>query len=317
MRAPGPVVCIVGPTASGKSSLAERIACELDSCVISVDAMQVYRDMDIGTAKTPEKDRRCPLLMVDVADLNQDYSVALFQRDARRCVDGVLAEHKTPVLCGGTGLYLDAVIDEMDFPKGDVSSSERRRYEQLAEAEGPSAVYELLAQRDPDSAALIHPHNTRRVIRALELLDEGKSYARQHEGLKSLSPHYDALLWGISMDRDRLYRRIDSRVDMMFENGLVDEVKNLCAEGFEDSLTSKQAIGYKEVIEALKGTISMDEARELIKRSTRRYAKRQLSWLRRDGRAHWLNYDQINEDQAVQIVLEGLHNHIEGGERHS
>lgn len=317
MRLPGPVVCIVGPTASGKSSLADALACELSSSVVSVDAMQVYRGMDIGTGKTPPSDRHCPLLMVDVSDPSEDYSVALFQRDARQCVDTILESGRTPVLCGGTGLYLDAVIDEMDFPLGDVSSAARSRYETLARTEGPDAVYRLLVQRDPDSAKLIHAHNTRRVIRALELLDEGKSYARQHAGLKSLAPHYDALIWGISMSRERLYQRIDRRVDSMFDNGLVDEVKGLCARGLEGALTAKQAIGYKEVLLALSGNITMEEARELVKRSTRRYAKRQLSWLRRDGRAHWLDYDTISEDEAVRIVLEGLRQHAEGGEHHS
>lgn len=317
MRLPGPVVCIVGPTASGKSSLAERVALQLKSSVVSVDAMQVYRGMDIGTAKTPPAERRCPLLMVDVADLSQDYSVALFQREARQCVDGLLGSGSTPVLCGGTGLYLDAVIDEMSFPKGDTSSATRELYEKLAETEGPEAVYELLERRDTESARLIHPNNTRRVIRALELNDEGKSYARHHAGLKSLAPHYDALIWGISMSRERLYARIDTRVDKMFDEGLVDEVKRLCADGLEGALTAKQAIGYKEVLAALAGTISMDEAKELVKRSTRRYAKRQLSWLRRDGRAHWLDYDSMDEDEAVDTVLRGLAKHNEGGEGHS
>lgn len=308
----GPVVCIVGPTASGKSSLAERVALELDSAVVSVDAMQVYRRMDIGTAKTPASERRCPLLMVDVADVGDNYSVAIFQRDARRCVDELLSSGHTPVLCGGSGLYLDAVIDEMEFPKGDVESESRGRYEELARQNGGVAAYDLLKERDPQSAALIHPHNTRRVIRALELLDEGKSYARQHEGLKNRAPHYDALIWAITMNRETLYQRIDARVDRMFDGGLVDEVKALCADGLESALTSKQAIGYKEVLMALSGTISMDEARELVKRGTRRYAKRQLSWLRRDGRAHWLDYDAIDENEAVRVVLQGLSKHNEG-----
>lgn len=306
MSLPGPVVCIVGPTASGKSSLADLVAEQLHTCIVSVDAMQVYRHMDIGTAKTPVRERRCPLLMVDVADPSEDYSVALYQRDARACVDELIREGKVPVLCGGSGLYLDAVIDDMNFPKGGVQSEARRRYERLASESGPEAVYDLLKRRDPKSAELIHPHNIRRVIRALELLDEGNTYYDQHSGLKSCAPRYDARIWGITMDRERLYQRIDDRVDLMFKEGLVEEVRGLCAQGLEKAITSKQAIGYKEVVDALAGKTTMDEARELIKRGTRRYAKRQLSWLRRDGRTRWLNYDEITPEQAARMILQDL-----------
>ncbi len=303
MSLPGPVICIVGPTASGKSSLADRVALELGSPVISVDAMQIYRGMDIGTAKTPVDERRCPLLMVDVCDLGSDYSASLFQRDARACVDPVLADGRAAVLCGGTGLYLDATIDEMDFPRGQVGGETRRPYEEIADKRGPSALHAILAERDPKSAELIHPNNVRRVVRALELLDEGRSYAVQHEGLKSRNPHYESVIWGITMDRARLYARIDQRVDAMFEAGLVGEVEALRTEGLEDASTARQAIGYKEVLEALRGEISMDEARELVKVRSRRYAKRQLSWLRRDGRTRWLDYDSISEDQALEVIL--------------
>ncbi|MDD5800702.1 MAG: tRNA (adenosine(37)-N6)-dimethylallyltransferase MiaA [Coriobacteriales bacterium] len=317
MSLPGPVICIVGPTASGKSALAEELAVRLGSSVVSVDAMQVYRGMDIGTAKTPVQRRRCPLLMVDVADPDQEYSVALYQREARACVDELLAEGRTPVLCGGSGLYMDAVIDQMEFPKGDVGDQVRQRYERLCQESGPQAVYDLLRRRDPDSAALIHPHNVRRVIRALELLDHGQSYSQQHEGLKNRPPHYAARIWGIAMDRDRLYRRIDRRVDQMFDDGLVDEVKGLCAQGFEGAITSRQAIGYKEVVDALAGRTTMDEARDLIKRGTRRYAKRQLSWLRRDGRANWIDADSVSLEQAVQTILDDLLHASAKEEHHS
>ena len=189
------VVCIVGPTASGKSSLAEAVALRLKSAVVSVDAMQVYRGMDVGTAKTPAGERRCPLLMVDVCDPTESYSVQRFQADARSCADGLLAEGRTPVLCGGTGLYLDAVIDEMDFPAGEVGGRARSAYEDLLAERGPEGLHALLAERDPSSAELIHPNNSRRVVRALEMLDEGVSYAQKHEGLKRRSPHYAASIW--------------------------------------------------------------------------------------------------------------------------
>ena len=306
MSEAGPVVCIVGPTASGKSSLAERLAVTLGSAVVSVDAMQVYRGMDIGTAKTPVDERACELMMVDVCDVGDDYSVRLFQRDARACVDALLAEGRTPVLCGGTGLYLDAVIDEMDFPAGRTGSEARERYEAIARDEGALALHELLRGRDPKSAELIHPNNVRRVVRALEMLDEGVSYAAKHEGLRARRPHYDALLFGITMDRERLYKRIDARVDAMVEAGLVDEVRALAEGGLAETLTAMQAIGYKEVVAYLDGALTLDEAIDEVKRRSRRYAKRQLSWLRRDGRVRWLDYDWLDEDGAARIVLAAL-----------
>lgn len=300
---PGPVVCIVGPTASGKSSLAESVALRLGSDVISVDAMQVYRGMDVGTAKTPVSERRVPLAMVDVAAVGEDFSVALFQGMARGLVDERLARGRVPVLCGGTGLYLDSVIDEMDFPAGDTRGEGRIRYERLAEEGGPAALWELLRERDPASASEIHPNNVRRVARALEMLDEGTSYADKHAGLKRRAAHYDARIWGLARDRARLYQRIDERVDEMFAQGLVDEVRALVARGLRRDTTAGQAIGYKEVLDLLDGKVGEGEAIELIKRRTRRYAKRQLSWLRRDGRVRWIDLDHVGPEEACDLIV--------------
>ena len=299
-------ICIVGPTASGKSALADLVASELGSPVISVDAMQVYRGMDIGTAKTPVHERRVPLLMVDVADPGEDYSVRLFRDEARRCVDETLASGLTPVLCGGTGLYLNAVIDEMEFPSGERGSELRDGYERLAQELGPGALHALLAERDPESAAIIHPNNVRRVVRALEMLDEGERYADRKERFSQPQPYYRSLQFALTMDRERLYRRIDARVDLMIEQGLVDEVKRLVECGAGDAITSRQAIGYKEIMDALDGALSMEEAIELIKLRSRRYAKRQLSWFRRDERIVWIDMDRMSESDAAEFVLRRL-----------
>ena len=304
MSAPGPVVCVVGPTASGKSALAEEVAARLESSVVSVDAMQVYRGMDVGTAKTPPAERRVPLLIVDVVDPTEDYSVRLFQRDARSVVDGLLAAGRVPVLCGGTGLYLNAVIDDMEFPAGEKGCASRERYERLAAKRGAPALHALLAERDPESAALIHPNNVRRVVRALEMLDEGVSYARHHEGLHERAARYDARLWGLTMSRERLYRRIDERVDAMVDQGLLEEVRELASRGLTAELSAGQAIGYKELLAALAGETSLEEAVELVKRRTRRYAKRQLSWFRHDGRVRWIDLDETSLDQAASCIVE-------------
>lgn len=297
------VVCIVGPTASGKSSLADSVALELRTDVISVDSMQVYRGMDIGTAKTPVSERVVPLRMVDVADPCDNYSVAEFQAAARSLVDQRLQSGSCAVLCGGTGLYLDSVIDEMNFPAGETRSISRGRYERIAQERGPEALWRMLEAKDAASAHEIHPNNVRRVVRALELADEGQSYAEVHSGLKKRASHYSARIWAVSRDRARLYERIDRRVDEMMERGLVDEVKGLLASGLGENTTAMQAIGYKEIAMALRSDISLDAAVELVKVRTRRYAKRQLSWLRRDGRARWLNLDEIDAETACDLIV--------------
>ena len=297
------VVCVAGPTASGKSALAELVAERLGSSVISVDAMQVYRGMDVGTAKTPVSERRVPLLMVDVAEPTEDYSVQRFQLDARACADALLAEGHTPVLCGGTGLYLNAVIDEMDFPAGERDGAARTAYERLAAERGAGALHALLAERDPESAALIHPNNVRRVVRALEMSDEGVSYARHHEGLHDRRAHYDARIWALSWPREVLYRRIDARVDQMMGDGLLDEVRGLAARGLDADSTAGQAIGYKELLGYLTGESSLEEAVELVKRRTRRYAKRQLSWFRHDRRVRWIDMEKVGMAGACEVVV--------------
>lgn len=297
------IVAIVGPTASGKSDFAEELALRLDSPVISVDAMQVYRGMDIGTAKTPVPERRVPLLMVDVADPGENYSARMFQEQARGLIDGILAKGGNVVLCGGTGLYLDAVIDEMSFPKGDRDTGTRAAYERIAEEEGPQALWDLLRSRDPHAAELIHPNNTRRVVRALEMADEGVSYAEQASGLHVHEAHYPCSIYGLTMDRSRLYARIDERVERMFDQGLVAEVEGLLGKGLGPALTAHQAIGYKEVLLHLEGSLSLEEAKELVKRTTRRYAKRQLSWFRRDPRVSWIDMDSTSVAAGVDRVL--------------
>lgn len=301
----GRVICICGPTASGKSALADALALSLNTDVISVDAMQVYRGMDIGTAKTPVSERVVPLQMVDVVDCAMPYSVALFQRDARKLVDERLKSQKLAILCGGTGLYMDAVIDEMDFPKGETLSNSRAVYEQYLQENGAWALWELLKSKDEASALAIHPNNSKRVIRALEMFDEGVLYSEQLNHLKDKKPHYDAVLWGLTMNREHLYERINARVDRMIALGLIQEVERLCDQGLKDALTSHQAIGYKEILLMLDGEISQDEAIDLIKKQSRRYAKRQLSWLKRDGRVRWLDMDELSfEDALAQVLLE-------------
>ena len=301
-----PVVCIVGQTAVGKTAVAEKLAQRFATSVISADAAQVYRGMDIGTAKTPVSQRLVPLEMIDVADPHENYSAELFQQQTRRCIDAHRAQKTLPILCGGTGLYLNAAIDVMEFPAGDFTSSSRQKYTEFLDQNGVEALHALLFSKDPASAALIHPNNTKRVIRALEYCDEGLSYAQINQGLHKHTPYYPALLFGLNLDRARLYERINTRVDQMFEQGLVDEVRRLDAHNIRQSKTASQAIGYKEILDALDGTISFAEARNLIKRNTRRLAKRQMTWLRRDARILWISLDEKTVDEAAAQIAEQI-----------
>lgn len=299
-------VAIVGPTAVGKSDVADELARRLGSEVISADAMQVYRGMDIGTGKMPPEERQAPLVLIDVVDAQESYSAALFQRDARREIDRLLGKGALPILCGGTGLYLRAALDEMSFPAGDVEAPSRSRYQELAEEMGAEGIHALLAQVDPESAACIHPHNVRRVVRALEMHDEGVSYARQKERFSTPTEHYHALYFGLTRERSRLYERIDVRVDGMLSQGLLQEVERLVSAGCADAITSRQAIGYKELYDYLEGLCSLDEAVQRIKQRSRNYAKRQLSWFRRDARIIWLDMDELSRDDAVDAIQANL-----------
>lgn len=295
-------IAIVGPTAVGKSDVADRLAARLSSEVLSCDAMQIYRGMDIGTAKMMPEECSAPLRLVDIVDPGVAYSAALYQSDARAYVERLLGEQRLPVFCGGTGLYLKAALDEMDFPSGELEDERRVGYQELAERIGEEALHALLAERDPESAAVIHPHNVRRVIRALEMHDDGVSYAQQKSKFSVPRERYHALWFGLTRSREALYERINLRVDLMFEQGLVDEVRGLMDQGLGDALTSMQAIGYKEIIDALRGAITMEEARELIKMRSRRYAKRQLSWFKRDDRIVWFDMDEFTIDEVVDDI---------------
>ncbi len=302
---PYEVVAIVGPTASGKSDLADELAARLGSEVVSADAMQVYRRMDVGTAKTPPDGRRAPLRCVDLAEPGEAYSVALYAREAHAVIDAACAAGRMPVVCGGTGLYVRAALEEMDFPAGGQTGNPvRERYARLAEELGPEEFHRRLAAVDPASAALIHHNNVRRVVRAFELLEQGTSYACEHETLHVRTDRHPTLYVGLSVPREALYARIDARVDRMVASGLLDEVAELAADGFADALTARQAIGYKEFLKVLDGTCSLTDAVEEVKRATRRYAKRQMTWFRADGRIRWLDAEPYDASLLCTAVLD-------------
>jgi tRNA dimethylallyltransferase len=301
------VVAVVGPTAVGKTALAEELAVRLGGEVISADSMQIYRGMDVGTAKQPPQVRRVPYHCLDLVAPGEPYSARLFQIAAREAIDDCMSRGVRPVICGGTGLYVRAALDEMDFVEGEsVVSADRAHYETLADERGGQALHDLLAERDPASAAVLHPNNTRRVIRALEMADAGVSYAERMAAFSVRRSHYPTDFIGLDMDRGALYRRIDARVDEMVRAGLVDEVRGLLDAGLRDAITAAQAIGYKEIAPVIEAGAGLDEAVEMIKQASRRYAKRQLTWFRADPRVTWLDATDSSTALLADAAMESI-----------
>ena len=302
-----PVICIVGPTASGKTDAAQLVAAAIGGEVVSADSMQIYRGMDIGTGKLPAPERIVPHHGFDLVDPGEPYSAALFQSFARDAFAAIAERGKRAVLCGGTGLYVKAAIDAYEFPAGDqVGNPVRERWTAFAEREGAQALWDELNRLDPDSARELHPNNVRRVVRAFELLAEGRSYAEQKRNLASIEAAVPAVQFGLAVTPSVLNERIDARVDAMVEAGLVGEVRGLLEAGFREGVTAPQAIGYKEIVEALEGRCTLDEAIAAIKQATRRYGKRQRTWFRRDERIRWIDADAGNARAVADTILAQL-----------
>ena len=284
------LVCVVGPTASGKTAYAIELAKARNGEIISCDSMQIYKYMDIGTAKPTAKERAAvPHHMVDFVDPNTDYSVADFAAEARRCISDVLGRDKLPVLCGGTGLYVDSILNGIDFSEDRRDDEYRAELWQLAEEYGNDAVYARLVEADPEEAEKVHPNNLKRVIRALEICKTSGMTKTEADRCAVGGRSYDAEIIGLTAERETLYGRINTRVDRMMEQGLLDEVRKLLDMNIRRNSTAMQAIGYKELVEYLDGRCGLDEAVETIKRESRRYAKRQLTWFKRNKDIKWIN----------------------------
>ena len=284
------IICIAGPTASGKTSLSIALARLYDAEVVSCDSMQIYKGMDIGTAKpTREEMGDIPHHMLDVADPREDFSVSRYCAMAAPIVDDILARGKTAIIVGGTGLYMDALIRGNDFAPCP-STGMREKLEQQADREGMEAMLSLLSSIDPASAEKLHLSDRKRILRALEVYYEtGQTITAHNEKTKLLPPRYSPV-WFALQDEDRqaLYERIDRRVEIMLRGGLLEEIRSLLDAGIPEKCTALQAIGYKEFIAALNGECSVEEATALVQQSSRRYAKRQLTWFRRNDAIHWL-----------------------------
>jgi tRNA dimethylallyltransferase len=283
---PGPVVAVVGPTATGKSALSLALAHALDGEVVNADSMQLYRGMDIGTAKLAPAEREgVPHHVLDVWEVTQPASVAAYQRLARRAIDEVLARGRVPLLVGGSGLYVRAALDELEFPGTDAGL--RAELERELAQRGPGPLYARLVEVDPAAAARILPGNGRRIVRALEVVAlTGRPFAAQ---LPEPRPYYRARLLGLDLDTAALDGRVERRVDHMWAAGLVDEVRRLVGVGLREGRTASRALGYQQVLRHLVGECAEREAYAETVRATRRFVRRQRSWFRRDPRVHWLD----------------------------
>ena len=293
-----PLIVVAGPTASGKTALAIEIAKYVGGEIVSADSMQIYKYMDIGSAKPTEEERSQAVHhLIDYVEPTESYSVADYTKDAHEVIADITARGKLPVMCGGTGLYINSVVDDVTFGEMETDYNLREELRKAAEEKGGEYLIDMLREYDPVSAERLHPNNLKRVIRAIEFYKlTGVPISEHQEETKKHKSRYNPLMMCIEWDREELYDRINKRVDIMLDEGLIDEVKRLRGMGVTRSMNSMQGIGYKEIMDYLDGKCTIEETIEIIKQSSRRYAKRQMTWFRRDKRVHYLKSGNAFEE---------------------
>lgn len=301
------LLALVGPTGVGKTQVSLDVASALNAEILSMDSMQIYRGMDIGTAKSSFEERRgIAHHMIDVADPSERFTVADYRDQAIPIIDDILSRGKQPMLVGGTGLYLDAIRYDMNLGRKGADEAIRLRLRKIAEEpDGQLRLHEMLRAVDPQTAEKLHPNDVRRVMRALEIYEtSGKTKSEQADSARA-EGKYHVLVYGLSQPREIMYARINARVDEMMEAGLVNEVKALLTQGVKPNCEggAMQAIGYKEIVSALQGDISMERAVELIKQNSRRYAKRQWTWFRHDAQTKWFDYTDFSTRESLEDTL--------------
>lgn len=294
-----PLIVITGPTAVGKTELSIRLAREIHGEIISADSMQVYRHMDIGSAKITEEEMEgIPHYLIDVLEPADEFNVVTFQKMAKKALEVIYSHGSIPIIAGGTGFYIQALLYDIDFKENPGGLQLRERLEALCDENGPQYLHRRLAEVDPESAAAIHSNNKKRVIRALEYFYQtGEKISAHNERERSKVSPYRFLYYVVNTDRSLLYRRIDERVDRMMAGGLVEEVKSLKALGCHKGMVSMQGLGYKEILDYLDGNLSLEEAVRILKRDTRHFAKRQLTWFKREREVRWLNLPEFGFDK--------------------
>ncbi|MTI48129.1 tRNA (adenosine(37)-N6)-dimethylallyltransferase MiaA [Sporosalibacterium faouarense] len=299
-----PLLVLIGPTAVGKTSTSIKVAQNLNGEIISADSMQIYEYMDIGTAKVTEDEmENIEHYMVGEILPDEDFSVSDFQDKANEYIEKIYSKGKLPMVVGGTGLYINSLVYNLDFTNAVSNPQLREEYLNEAEIHGNEVLVKKLKKIDPESAERIHINDTKRLVRALEIYHEtGNPMSKYYKNFRQPNDDYNIVMIGLNMDRKKLYDRINKRVDIMLESGLIDEVKSLLDKGYDKNLTSLQGLGYKEIISYLNGEYTYDEAIEILKRDSRRFAKRQLTWFRRDKRIKWVMVDEF--DSQGEIVKE-------------
>ncbi|WP_066496967.1 tRNA (adenosine(37)-N6)-dimethylallyltransferase MiaA [Abyssisolibacter fermentans] len=308
-----PIIILVGPTAVGKTSISIDVAKKVNAEIISGDSMQIYKYMDIGTAKVKEDEKQgIKHYMIDEITPDEDFNVSKFKEKSEEYMNLILSKNKLPMIVGGTGLYINSLVYELDFSKAICNNDLRKKYACEAEEKGNEFIHEKLAQIDPLSAQRIHINDTKRIIRALEIYHEtGKPMSAYYKNFRKYNNNYNIAYFALNMDRKKLYDRINIRVDMMIKEGLIDEVKELLNKGYNKNSTALQGLGYKEIIAYLEGKYSLDEAIEILKRDTRRFAKRQLTWFRRDERINWVNVDDyISKKDIVDYIAYSINENL-------
>lgn len=306
-----PLIILTGPTAVGKTDLSIQLAKAVDAEIVSADSMQIYKYMDIGSAKVTEEEMQgVKHYLVDEIEPDMPFSVSEYKRMAEEYIDEISSRGKNVIVTGGTGLYLNSLIFDMDFGKSDANQELREELNKELEENGPAYMYEKLVSLDKEAAERIHPNNTKRVIRAIEVAMSGEKMNDFSKDLR-YNKKYRPIIIVLNRDRQALYDRINLRVDIMLKNGLIEEVKGLLEKGYTKDMISMQGIGYKEIIKYFDGEYTLDEAIEIIKRDSRRYAKRQLTWFRRYEDAKWFEIDKFDsaeelKDAVVSYVKEML-----------
>jgi tRNA dimethylallyltransferase len=300
-----PLIILTGPTSVGKTALSIALAKAVEGEIISADSMQVYKYMDIGTAKiTPHQMQGVPHYLIDELEPDEEFNVVRFQQMTKHCMQQIYANNKIPILVGGTGFYIQAVLNDIDFTENETDTSYRKELEHLLDLKGPDFLHMLLAEIDPESAKAIHPNNSKKVIRALEFSKmTGDKISEHNEEQRKKESPYNFCYFVLNKDRAKLYETINHRVDLMLEQGLLDEVKSLSAKGYTRNLVSMQGLGYKEILAYLEGESTLEEAIELLKRDTRHFAKRQLTWFKREKDVIWVDKDTFANEEVILDYL--------------
>lgn len=298
-----PLIVLTGPTAVGKTALSIKLAREIQGEIISADSMQVYRRMDIGSAKITKSEMEgIPHYLIDVLEPEEEFNVVIFQQMAKEAMEKIYANHHIPIVTGGTGFYIQALLNDIAFTETETDETYRRQLEQQALENGSQWLHDQLKAVDPAAAAGIHHNNVKRVVRALEFYKEtGTRISEHNEAERQKQSPYNFAYFVLNMDRQKLYDRIELRIDQMLEQGLVEEVRKLQEEGCHAGMVSMQGLGYKEILASLQGECTLEEAIRILKRDTRHFAKRQLTWFRREREVCWMEKEAYGNDEEKML----------------